>query len=135
MSFYSIHQALDAHLKTVAGLPPLQEENVRVKIGSGTKPWCRSTLINNPTSISTVGPSGYSRLNGILQVDLYFPSDSKYAQCYAMADLVIAKFQAGTQLGTIRIINSYPRAGFGGAPGYYTLPIIIEWENYEQRTL
>jgi hypothetical protein len=133
MSFLSIHEALDAQLKTVVNLPPLQEENIRVKLGAGTKAWSRSTLIPNRSDIVTVGVNGLTELNGLYQIDLMFPADDKYTNCTKMADLVLAAFSVGLQLNTLMIRNSYPAAGYATVPGYYTIPVIVEWSMWVNR--
>lgn len=134
MSNLLIHTLLDTRLKTVSGLPTLQEENNRIRIGAGTKAWCRSTLIPNPTFIATIGQQGYSSQTGIFQIDLFYPGDASYQSTFIMAQTIIAMFPAGLQIDDVRIVNSYSRAGFSGAPNYYTVPVVIEYEYYYQRT-
>jgi hypothetical protein len=133
MDFLSIHQALDSQLKTVVNLPPLQEENIRVKLGSGTKAWSRSTFIPNRSDIATLGNGGLTELNGLYQIDLMFPADEKYTNCTQMTDLVLAAFPVGLKLDQLLIRNSYPSIGYSTIPGYYTIPILVEWSHWVNR--
>ena len=138
MSYISIHTALSDRLQTVVGLPTLQEENNRVRLGNGDI-WSRATLLPAKTNIQTIGPNGFNQLNGLYQVDLFYPSDTGYTEPYNMVDLILASFVAGTVLGQIRIKNSYMISSHDLSrtdkvmPNYFILPVMIEWETYEQR--
>lgn len=133
MGFFSIHTSLDNHLKLLPNLPPLQTENIRKKLGAGTKTWCRATFIPNPTGRLSLGEGGMDELSGIYQIDLFFPGDDDYGNCSQYADILISHFKIGSIIDGIRIINTYPSPGYSGAPGYYTIPIIVEWSYYNQR--
>jgi hypothetical protein len=133
MGFLSIHESLDSHLELLTDLPPLQKENIRMKLGAGTKSWCRATFIPNPTARLSLGDGGLDELNGIYQIDLFFPGDDNYTNCTEYCDKIITHFKIGSIIDGIRIVNTYPSPGFSGAPNYYTIPVIVEWSYYGQR--
>jgi hypothetical protein len=133
MSFKTIHASLDTKLKTITGLPRLQEENIRIKLGSGTSAWCRATLLPAKTVIATVGQQGFNQYNGLYQIDLFYPNNATYVDCFDMADTIIATFIPGLILDNTRITNSYIQPGYTSEANYYVVPVIIEWEQYINR--
>lgn len=133
MGFYEIHNILNEHLLTLADLPPLQTENIRKNLGSGTKSWSRATFIPNTTERLSLGEGGLDDLNGIYQIDIFYPGDNNYIECSKFVDKVIEHFKIGSIINGVRILNTYPSPGYGGAPNYYTIPVIVEWSFFSQR--
>lgn len=133
MSFYTIHDALDKRLKLVPNLPTLQEENTQINLGSGTKSWSRSTFIPNPTMRTSLGLNGLDELNGIYQIDLFYPINSGYAIVEQMSEQVQTYFQVGDIINGIRVINCYPVNSYQIITNYYSIPIIVEWSYFKSR--
>ncbi len=138
MSYKDIHQSLDTQLSSVVGLPTLQIENTRKTNDKRIKEWCRSTLLPAKTSIETLGPLGHNKLQGLYQVDIFYPEDYNYTDTFTMADLVLTKFIIGDTIDGINIINSYmlPSQNVSSninIPGYYKIIVMIEWEKFETR--
>lgn len=132
MKFTEIQELLDAELVTVPGLPTLQTENTRFKLVNGV-PWCRSTLLPAETNIVTLGTTGYDELNGLLQVDLFFPGDTGYATASALADAVMAVFTKGKQLpgATINVeIEKSWRLSARTFDTFYSIPVLVSWRGY-----
>jgi len=141
MSIKTIYDTIITRLETVVDLPTLQKENNRRQLGSGssiTTDWCRATLLPARTNLETVGPNGFNEINGLVQVDLFYPADSDYSTSFLMVDAILNKFVAGTLINSVIIRNSYMLSAQtvksqGVIPNYYQVSIIIEWSLYEQR--
>ena len=132
MKFTEVQQLLDEQLLTVVGLPTLQTENTRFKVVTNV-PWARSTLLPAETNIVTLGVTGYDELNGLYQVDLFYPSDSGFTAANTMADTVMGAFTKGTQLtGTginVEIDKSWRESG-RTFDTFYNIPVLVSWRGY-----
>ena len=131
MSFTTIQALLDAQLATVTGLPTLQLENTRINPTNNT-PWARATFIPAPTIVECVGPVGKDKLQGIYQVDLFYPQDRGTTTAGTMADLIVATFSKGLRLGTsseLIIEIAYREVAYLFDP-YYAVPITVKWFSF-----
>lgn len=142
MSFSAIHNALNTQLLTTPNLPTIQEENNRVKLGSGNTPWCRTTFLPTQSVVSTFGVQGMTKLNGLFQVDLFYPMNTSYETAYTMVDTIVGQFIPGKVLNnSISIMNSYalPMRDLPISertmPNYYIVSVMIQWQEFEQRPI
>lgn len=138
MSYITIYEAIVNRLQTITNLPTLQKENNRVKLGNGKTAWSRATILPARTKIETLGVNGYNEVNGLVQIDLFYPSDASYTDSFTMIDLILDKFVIGTQLSNVIIQNSYPLSAqtvstSSNVPNFYMSSVMIEYSLYEQR--
>ena len=129
MSITAVQTALVAHLKTLTGLPPLQEENTR-NIGKSGQTFTRATLLPSATRPLSVGINGRDQLSGLLQVDIFVPQDVGVAAANTLADQLVAHFGRGTQLieagVTTHIQRAWRQVG-GRIETFYQVPVVIQW--------
>lgn len=129
MSFQIIQSALDAHLQTLPGLPPLQLENTR-NIGRTDESFSRATLITSRPGQLTVGRDGQDILRGLYQIDLFVPLDTGTARVNELADSVIEHFPRSLILGTAPVlvhINTAWRETGGRTEPFYGAPVVVAW--------
>jgi hypothetical protein len=130
VSFLPIHQALDAQVQTVQGLPVYAPEGTPNKPGAA---FCRGTLLPAQTELPTFDGK-LQRRNGKFQIDVFTKSSSGYEDAYGLTDTIIAAFVPTTDLTqgstTVRVLNSYPIAVPNNTPGYYRVSVIVEWESW-----
>ena len=133
MNYTTIQKALDTQLSIVAGIPTFTEENARFK-PSATTPFTRSTLLPAQTVVESIGVHGIDRVNGLYQVDLYYPADQGYTTANTMADLVIAAFPKALQLTTtdsIKVdVDVTWRLPARKVQNFYNVPVIVSWKSY-----
>ena len=129
MSFATIQSLLDTHLQTLTTLPPLQLENTR-NIGKVNEPFCRATMLPARTTQLSVGVNGRNTLQGLYQIDLFYPQDGGTPVALAMADAVIAHLPRGLVLSSgqtfVHIQMSWREAG-GRVEPFYQLPVVVQW--------
>ena len=129
MSIRRVQALLDAQLKTVTGLPTLQLENTRVQLKDRSA-FCRGTINPAQSNVLTVGYNGQRQLQGIYQVDSYFPQDTGATAAHDIADAIVAAFPIGLSrtdgVATVRITvasvlfaNSLER--------FFGVPVVIQW--------
>lgn len=126
MSYTTIHSLLDTQLQTVVGLPTLQQENIRYEPKTGVA-WTRSTLIPvESTRLST----GFDLVQGLYQVDAFYPGDKGSTAASTMADLIIAEFPRALTLTSggviVHIVKSY-REVAQPFQQFYRIPVSIQW--------
>lgn len=142
MSYRLIHNILDEHLNSIAGLPNHIKEN---EIGylpsdddtsSRRTKYCRSTILPIETQQLTVGTDGFDNFQGLYQVDLFFPYGDGSDGTDYMVDLIIANFEAGTHLKkenvVVQVENYFREPGFQGT-NFYMVPVVIRWRSHIQR--
>lgn len=125
----AIQTALLGHLKVMAGLPPLQEENSYIA-PSGT--WARATFLPARTQTATVGEDGYDRLAGLLQIDIFVPVGTGVASAGALADAVREHFPRTLGLDAdgafVQILRTSRDAGRTVLNDkFYQIPVTVEW--------
>jgi len=129
VNFLPIHQALDAQVQTVSGLPTFTTEGTASKPGEYT----RGSFLPARTELPTFD-GVIQRGNGLYQIDVYIKSSKSYEVAIAMADTIIAAFVPASVLSNgstqVRVLNSYPMAASNATPGYYRVSVIVEWESW-----
>jgi hypothetical protein len=129
VSFATVQAALDACLATVPGIPPIQLENTANAPKTGVA-FSRGTLIPSRTNAPTVGP-GATELNGLYQVDLFYPTNTGTATSNAMVEAVIAKFPSHTTLpvrdGLTVLIDVAWREAAQRDMTFMNTPVVVSW--------
>lgn len=132
MSYKEIQQALDGQLTSILGLPEIVLENTRFKANSKT-PFIRSTLLPSQSSVETIGTTGYNKVFGLYQIDIFYPLDGGYEEINDNADEIISNFQKGTSFtitnSTLRINISWRNSG-RKLENFYNVPVLVSWECY-----
>lgn len=136
MSRAIIRSLLNDHVDSIVGLPPIQYENTP-NIGQTGKPFTRVTNIPANTLQVSAGINGKDRALGLLQIDLFFPTDLGTINSELMADAVIAAFPRGLTLThedtntVVHFKSPSVRVGYTFEP-FYCLPITVEWSSVLQ---
>jgi hypothetical protein len=128
MSYTSLQQALDEHLKTVTGLPPLNEENTRA-VPKTNVAWSRSTFLPAVPLIESLGASGKQRKQGLFQIDLYYPIGTGVADANEMADTVLSYFSSSADITSsprIYIDRSWREPG-KTLDNFYYVSVLVSW--------
>lgn len=104
MSRALIDQALIQAFRGAAlGLPtayanhPPVDPDTNTIIGSlAGQPWARVTILHARPTVATMGLDGRDQIDGIMQIDLFYPKNSGTAEPHAKADALAATFFAGS---------------------------------------
>lgn len=132
MSYTAVEAALVAQLKTVSGLPALQEENTRYTANPKTA-WCRATFLPAVAQSESLGVSGRKQIAGLFQVDLFFPTDVGTTAANAMTDAVVAAFSTTVNLSNsgvrVYLSNSQRRAATS-YQNHYQIPVTVTWQAF-----
>ena len=130
MSYQAIQSLLVERLKTVDGLPTLQEENTKNVARTGV-PFSRATLIQSRATPATIGASGRDERSGLLQVDLFVPQDTGVSAVNALADAVVAHFPRGLSLTqddtSVQVVLAWRETGTRHKEPFYGVPVIVQW--------
>lgn len=126
--------ALDTQLLLTTGLPTFRAENERYLKVNKTA-FCRSTILPAKTTVETLGLTGYDRISGLYQVDLFYPSDEGYTTSGTIADAIVANFPKTLQLtltgGQVIAIEMAWRQPARKLDNHYNLPILVSWYGYK----
>lgn len=127
MSFTAVQNALNAQLQTCDGLPPLQLENEH---NAPKAAWSRATLMPSRTLQPNVGTGGTAEMNGLYQVDLFYPMNQGMALANAMVDAVIDTFPRGMLIaedGLFVQIESAWREAVQRDEPFMNVPVTVSW--------
>lgn len=132
MSYSTIQTILDTQLQTVV-TANLQLENTTRE----TKliDFVRSTLLPSQTEIVTLGATGYDRLNGLYQIDVFVKLGSGANAANVQADAIMAAFTKGTYLtsGTTNVlIENKWRIPARVLQNFYQIPVFVQWSFYKK---
>jgi hypothetical protein len=100
------------------------------------RPWWRVNFQTNPTNRRTLGVNGYSRADGNLLVEMYYPAGSGSGEARRAADQLVHHFKSGTQIISdegvaITVWNSWRAGGFS-EPRWYHLNVNVWWSTHRQ---
>jgi hypothetical protein len=128
MKYSAIQSLLDTYLATVPNLPDLQLENTR-NVGKSGQAFARATLL---TTESVRQSNVQTRYGGLYLIDLYYPLDSGAALVGAMADSVIAHFEAAPlhRLDDDSVLVQLERSwreSVGRREPFYALQVKVRW--------
>jgi hypothetical protein len=130
MSTLDIQTALDTHLTTLEGLPPFQLENKRFDASSNLPSFVRSTLLPANSNVISLGIGAWKELQGIYQVDVFYPLDSGTHEARILADKIVELFPIGDRYeqGDLTVIvNIASVMAAYSINKYYCIPIRVEW--------
>lgn len=127
-----IQRALEERLSAFSSLPSggVAWENVEFKPTEGTA-WCRAFISPSEVSRKTLGEDGYSRVDGVFLVTLYYPKNQGSGACRRVADALAQWFKSGTRLtaGVVTVTCSSARraAALTDDPKWYQIPVQVFW--------
>jgi hypothetical protein len=101
-------------------------------------PYAAFWFMPSVTTPSTTGPSGRDLAEGIVQINLMYPTDEGAGEALEMADSIAAHFQAGTRLeynGQDVIIRGASISPPMVEGGWMMLPVSVNWSSYVTRSL
>jgi len=100
-------------------------------------PWMRTTLLPAETEQSIIGTNGLNRIQGVYQIDLFYPANGGSGTARDKADSVISYFKRGT-LATYSttqavVLKAYRNPAMN-EEDWYHIPINIVWYSYVENT-
>ena len=134
----AVHNALDAHLQMMPGLPPVAWENVLTEPLNGI--YVRATLL--PASRTPVNITAVQSIQvgiGIYQVDVFGPATAGNnhgpAAVEAVVDALERHFRPQVRLTTKSgvVVQIEACESFGAVPGVsrYQVPVSARWRAHE----
>jgi hypothetical protein len=130
--FLGISAALDGHLSTMVGLPPVAWENVAYTPVDGTL-YIRPTLLAGNTSGATLSPTGTDQHVGIYQIDVFGDVDVGKNEAVVMADLIADHFKPVTEMTSgsilVRAITVSRRQGIREG-SRWKIPVEVQYLSY-----
>lgn len=133
MSVAVIHSLLDQRLNTIPNLPSTLTENSVFDASSNVPSFIRSTILPARSAVISLGASAGKKLQGLYQVDVFYPSGTGSTAAQTLADTVVATFPIGLILtsGTIQVMVEIASAMPAyDISKYYGVPILIQWSCY-----
>lgn len=129
MSLNKVQQALVGAAKTSLGATPAAYENEPFTKPSGAK-WAEVFFLPNDPSVETLGGDGQDRVDGIVQVNLNYPTGTGGSAARADYESIRASFPAGARPaynGQEVVILSCGRSTGRIVDGWYRVSITISW--------
>jgi len=112
-----------------------QQENTRTRQGIGQNK-LRTTILPAKTEISTIGPGGVSKSQGLFQIDVFTPKSEGYNSGREISDLIVDYFKVGDVLTKdgidVIVINTWIATTYF-MENVYVTPIKIEWNSWNYR--
>jgi hypothetical protein len=133
MKTSEIQTALDTQLKTIVSLPTLQLENTRLDASSNLAAFVRSTLLPAQSTVISLGIGAKKQMQGLYQVDVFYPLDSNTTAARTLADTIVDTFPIGQRLtiGTTTVIIEVSSVMTAySISKYYCIPVRIQWSVY-----
>ena len=131
-----ISAALDAHLNTMVGLPPVAWENRSYTPVVGTL-YVRPTNLQGVTIASSQSASkGQDVTIGVYQIDVFAEAGEGKNDAVTMADTIADQFKMDTELtynSRLVRVASVSRGTANTADGWYQIPVEIVYNAYSAR--
>jgi hypothetical protein len=136
--FYDLAQAaFEKSLEAMTVLPThpttqeklIAYENVVFTPADGVG-WVRGTFAPIVSDRETAGDAGYSRIDGLYQVSVFWPIGKGTGEPRRLADAIIRNFKSGTVLseGGITLTIAAAWRGVGTSEDeWYHIPVTVEW--------
>lgn len=132
--FANISGALDSHLNSMAGLPPVAWENQNYSPTQGTL-YLRPTIIPGDTLQAGLGDAGIDEHIGLYQVDVFAEAGVGKGAAVVMADTVADQFSRGTVLSLngvdVRIVSTSRGVGTVDG-GWFIVPVTVSYQSFTQ---
>lgn len=137
MAYFDIYAALQQPIvdNSYFGLSQAQWsfENQNFESPNNSTPWARLTVLPAQPIPREIGAVLSDEINGIAQIDLFYPADKGRGDALAKADEVLAVYRRAAQLtygdASVRIRTAGLSQGSDNNPWYHVY-ITIEWVDY-----
>lgn len=137
MAYFDIYAALQKPIidNGYFGLSRAQWsfENENFKTPENSTPWARLTILPAQPIPREIGAVLSDEINGIAQIDLFYPADKGRGDALTKADEVLAVYRRAAQLiygdASVRIRTAGLGQGSDNNPWYHVY-ITIEWVDY-----
>ena len=134
--FLDISAALDAHLNTMVGLPPVAWENRSYTPVVGTL-YVRPTNLQGVTVASSQSASkGQDVTIGVYQIDVFAEAGEGKNDAVTMADTIADQFKMDTELtynSRLVRVASVSRGAANTDDGWYQIPVEVVYNAYSAR--
>lgn len=113
-------------------LSVLQVENQQKRLGDGYG-WLRSTLLPSTDDIATLGPGGFTRNHGVMQIDMFYPNDELANEARNRVDIILQAFEYGkvfTDTDFQMVIDSTEVMPAYSIKNYYCIPMRIGYSSW-----
>jgi hypothetical protein len=127
-----IRGALDTRLLATAGIPAVAPQNVLYNPTTGVA-FLKSTLVPNTVRPAVRGPNPQKRYDGLYSILICTPEGQGAGAGYDLADLLLDRFVATTDISFAGIIVSVEYSEVGNSyfsPPFYCTPVTIAWYIY-----
>lgn len=130
MSLSQVNSALTAAYKAGGFFPDAHTayENVVFNKPSAGTPWAKYVFITANPSVVTLGPVGFNRYDGFVQLDINYPTNTGRGNADAKADAIILYFKTGNKYayeGQEVIIRTVGRTPGREVDGFYRITLSI----------
>lgn len=129
-----IQSALETRLAAWSGISSLDGgvvwENVRSGPRGPESRFARAYFMPAAAARGSMGPGGYSRVDGAFIIILHTPLGAGTGEIGALVDSLAAWFKSGTILsssGTYVTVVSSERGSGGVADAWWGVPVTIQW--------
>lgn len=127
-----IRGALDTHLLGASGIPAIAPQNVLYTPTTGT-PFLKATFIPNTIRPAVRGPNPQKRYDGLYNILICTPEGQGAGAGYDLADTLVNRFIATTDISFSGIIVSVEYTEVGTSyfsPPFYCTPVTVAWYIY-----
>jgi hypothetical protein len=132
-----IRAALDEHLRTATGLPAIVFDR-QPYTQDGDTPYLRARMIPTSRRAAVTGPAPQKRIQGLYQIVICVPDGKGSGLAYDYADIVLARFNAHTDIDSpltgvdTPVSLEYSEVGTPfDDPPFFCLPVDVAWYAYE----
>ncbi len=127
-----IRACLDTHLSGTAGIPTIARQNVPFEPTTGTS-FVKADMIPTSRRPAVRGLNPQQRYDGLYSLLICTPEGLGPGAGYDIADLLLARFEATTDISNAGLIISVDysevRTSFLDSP-FYCTPITVAWYCY-----
>lgn len=127
-----IRACLDTHLSGTAGIPTIARQNVPFEPTTGTS-YVKADMIPTSRRAAVRGLNPQQRYDGLYSLLICTPEGLGPGAGYDIADLLLARFNAATDISfsglIISVDYSEVRTSFLDSP-FYCTPVTIAWYVY-----
>lgn len=127
-----IRACLDTHLSGTSGIPTIARQNVPFEPTTGTS-FVKADMIPTSRRPATRGLNPQQRYDGLYSILICTPEGLGPGAGYDIADLLLARFNAATDISNAGLIISVDysevRTSFLDSP-FYCTPVTIAWYVY-----
>ena len=127
-----IRACLDTHLSNTVGIPPIARQNIPYQPTNGTS-FIKADFVPTSRRPAVRGLNPQQRYDGLYSILICTPEGLGSGAGYDIADLLLARFNAATDISfgglIISVDYSEVRTSFLDSP-FYCTPVTVGWYIY-----